>query len=318
MSRPPAEGDAGLVQVLAAGSQLDQDALASFVSYPLAKKAATVYFSTKATQPLHQASQAWLKAWATKTTQSDFVALHAESDSAQRAAAKTVLVNLFQRVRASNRQRRTSAAASAKAELLEDIERRSGMLDESELIELAADIAARHPTLAERRPYLRSFLQWEANCASLLRDLPGSSPRIVDAAERSRAVQAQIATEAAYAIWEEEYFASDQAALALGAKASNRQRVSALRKSSALLGVPHGNRYLYPRFQFDLGKQALFEEVAEVNTLLDAANDPWGVASWWLSSNGRLGMRPIDAVNTASSADGSLVAAARSLTEPVG
>lgn len=207
-------------------------------------------------------------------------------------------------------------ATRTKQEILRDLDRKAATLGAEDLIDVAARIASRHPNLAGRRPYLRSFLWWQVKSGNLMRHLPGEPARIVDAAERSRAVQSQIATEAGYAILEQEFFVSKQAALALGAKGSNREKVSALRKASALLGIPRGNRYLFPSFQFDPEKQAIFEEVRQVNQLLDSANDPWGVASWWLSSNGRLGARPLDAVNTGRAEE--VIAAARSLTEPLG
>ncbi len=206
--------------------------------------------------------------------------------------------------------------AYTKGEFLQDFERRAARLDLEDLLDIAARVASKHPSLRGRMPYLRSFLFWETKRTSLLKELHGKFARIVEAAQHSRAMQSQLATEAGYAILDQEFFVSKQAALALGAKGSNREKINALRKASVLLGIPRGNKYLYPTFQFDPEKRAIPEEVRQVNQLLDSANDPWGVASWWLSSNGRLGATPLEAVNTGRADE--VVAAARSLTEPMG
>ncbi len=190
------------------------------------------------------------------------------------------------------------------------------LLKSDDLIDVAAQLASKHPSLRNRLPRLRCLLRWEVQSASLLKDLPYGASRVIEASVHSRAVQNQIATEAGYAILEQEFFVSKQAALALGAKGSNREKVNALRKASVLLGIPRGNKYLYPTFQFDPTKQEIFEEVRQVNQILGSADDPWGVASWWLSSNGRLGTRPLDAINTGRVNE--VIAAARSLTEPMG
>jgi hypothetical protein len=53
----------------------------------------------------------------------------------------------------------------------------------------------------------------------------------------------------------------------------------------------------FPAFQFD-GSGRPFELVLEVNALLDAAEDPWGVADWWLGRNARLARTPADSIGT--------------------
>ena len=84
----------------------------------------------------------------------------------------------------------------------------------------------------------------------------------------------------------------------------------------ALPGLPSGRGYLYPAFQFDAARRDVAPEVRAVNEQLDAAGDPWGVASWWISRNDRLAARPRDLVGTERA--GELAAAARALTEPLG
>lgn len=71
-----------------------------------------------------------------------------------------------------------------------------------------------------------------------------------------------------------------------------------LRTEGKLIGLPVGGDYRYPAFQFDVETGAVRGLVAEVNALLGAPQDPWGVASWWLTDNGRLpeGTTPADLV----------------------
>ena len=51
-----------------------------------------------------------------------------------------------------------------------------------------------------------------------------------------------------------------------------------------------------PGFQFDAETAKVRPLVAEINHLLDARHDPWGVGSWWLSPSGWLpnGQSPAD------------------------
>jgi len=85
---------------------------------------------------------------------------------------------------------------------------------------------------------------------------------------------------------------------------------------SWLIGLPHGRGNLYPAFQFDPKRRDVFQEVRAVNEILDAAGDPWGVASWWISSNARLEARPVDLIGTDRSKD--VIAAAEAVVEPIG
>jgi hypothetical protein len=74
-----------------------------------------------------------------------------------------------------------------------------------------------------------------------------------------------------------------------------------------VLVVPHHGHLEAPRFQFD-DEGGVLPPVSEVNRSLDAADDPWGVASWWLSPHAGLHAIPADAVRTDSADD--VVAAA--------
>ncbi|MFD4183090.1 hypothetical protein [Rhodococcus sp. NPDC058514] len=59
----------------------------------------------------------------------------------------------------------------------------------------------------------------------------------------------------------------------------------ALRKRAGqIIGLKQGRRYRYPEFQFSLPEDAT-ELVHRSNIALGAEDDPWGVASWWLTPN---------------------------------
>lgn len=184
------------------------------------------------------------------------------------------------------------------------------------LIDTAALFAARHPSLRGRASDLRSLLAWEAAKGKIAIELAGGPRRVVTAAEIGEERQVRIAAEAIADVWQEKVLESRQVALALGVKETNREKVSSLRRRSWLLGVPRDQGYLYPAFQLDLVRRDLYPEVRQVNEILGAADDPWGVASWWLSTNDRLGARPADLVGTDRSEE--VVQAARAMTAPVG
>jgi hypothetical protein len=63
-----------------------------------------------------------------------------------------------------------------------------------------------------------------------------------------------------------------------------------------------------PAFQFGLDGHPI-RLVAQINRLLDAADDPWGVADWWLSRNAWLNAVPADLIG--SGQDEALTEAAR-------
>ncbi|MDH6291071.1 hypothetical protein [Rhodococcus opacus] len=63
----------------------------------------------------------------------------------------------------------------------------------------------------------------------------------------------------------------------------SRTLVKKLRDEGVLLGLPLGRRpdYHYPAFQFDTVHHRVWPIVAYANRQLGAAEDPWGVTSWW-------------------------------------
>ena len=126
----------------------------------------------------------------------------------------------------------------------------------------------------------------------------------------------ELQDEAIRTIWYEPMLEPEDAVAALGARPTHRMKLRRLREGSSLLGLAHGNRYLYPAFQFELKKRDVFPEVQTVNERLKAGLDPWGVASWWVSYNARLGERPADLVGTDRA--NHLTAVAEAVAEPLG
>lgn len=188
--------------------------------------------------------------------------------------------------------------------------------EESDLLDAAASLAARHHALEDDESRLRSWLALFALRSDLVRQLGGEPRQVLDEAGQALMAQARLQGEAIQTIWREPMLEPKDAAVALGARAANREKVRQYRERSWLLGLPSGRGYLYPAFQFDQERRDVFAEVRAVNERLEAASDPWGVASWWISPHARLGARPADLVGTRRGDD--LVAVAGAGTELVG
>ncbi len=186
----------------------------------------------------------------------------------------------------------------------------------SEPLDAAATLAARYEALVGEEDELRSWLGLLARRSEMTRAVAGAPARILDDLEQSMVEQARLRGEVMRTIWQEPMLTPAAAAVALGARKSNREKVRRHRERSWLVGLPSGGGYLYPAFQFDAERRDVFPEVRAVNERLDAAGDPWGVASWWISTHARLGARPADLVGT-DRADDLLKAAAAAL-EPIG
>lgn len=188
--------------------------------------------------------------------------------------------------------------------------------EESDVLDAAASLAARHQALEGDESLLRGWLALFVLRSDLVRQLGGEPRHVLDEAGQALVAQARLQGEAIQTIWREPMLEPKDAAVALGARATNREKVRQYRERSWLLGLPFGRGYLYPAFQFDHERRDAFAEVRAVNERLEAANDPWGVASWWVSRHARLGARPADLVGTHRGDD--LVAVAAAGTELVG
>jgi len=187
------------------------------------------------------------------------------------------------------------------------------------VLDAAAEVAAHHPDLEAIEAQVRTLLAVVAKRNEIVHGVAGEPRRSleVDHLADSTLTQARLAGEAIATIWEERMLEPKAAAVALGAKATNREKVRSYRERSWLLGLPRDRSYLYPAFQFDPRKRELYPEVRQVNELLEAAIDPWGAASWWVSPNDRLGGdRPLDLVGEVRAEE--VIRAAQAVVEPIG
>ncbi len=131
--------------------------------------------------------------------------------------------------------------------------------------------------------------------------------------------KARLEGEIQHGIFQEPLVAPTEAGSLAGSKSSTnlRQYAGKLRRKGVLLGIPHGNSHLYPLFQFDLEKHRVQPVVKEVNAMLFAYEDPWGVASWWFTEHEILGgARPVDLLATED--ESTLIVAVKADTAPVG
>jgi hypothetical protein len=113
---------------------------------------------------------------------------------------------------------------------------------------------------------------------------------------------------------------AEQVSQFLGSRSQNqRQYAAALRRRGELLGLPRGNRFVYPKFQFDPKTQQVHRVIGVVGEILHAGSDPWGAVSWWTSPNPRLPGRraPMDLLGGAD-ADTDLPSLARAVVDTVG
>ncbi len=205
---------------------------------------------------------------------------------------------------------------SSEMDVLSRFERMTADLDESQLLDVVVSLAARVRGLEGEQEEIRGLLHRLRSRNSVVSAIGGGPQRCLGEIERSLTEQIVIQGEARASIWSREMFESRAAAAALGAKPTNREKVRRYRERSWIIALPHGQRKLYPAFQFDLNRREVFPVVRAVNELLVARDDPWGVASWWVSRNARLGAAPAELVATGRSDD--LVAAAEAVIEPVG
>ncbi|GAA4748835.1 hypothetical protein GCM10023350_37270 [Nocardioides endophyticus] len=204
------------------------------------------------------------------------------------------------------RQRPRLVEADSDADVFAQVARDDLASSVQRAVELHAGIAAG----ARVRVYVASVL----NEGRLVDDLAGPAFDVIEHMDADRQHQLVIRSTAHRAVLDEPLLESTAVGEALGRSGTNgREAASKLRLAGRLVGIKQANRYLFPAFQIDLAHQRVAPVVAEVNQLLDAADDPWGVASWWISASPRLGGKaPRDLIGTADESDLVVLARAES------
>lgn len=113
---------------------------------------------------------------------------------------------------------------------------------------------------------------------------------MIEHLDSERQQQLLIRSAAHRAVLDQPMLESMAVAEALGQSGSSGlETVGKFRRASQVVGIRQGDRYLYPAFQIDVRNRRVAPVVAQVNELLSAVDDPWGMASWWISPSPRLG-----------------------------
>lgn len=207
--------------------------------------------------------------------------------------------------------------------LMAGFERLLESVGEEELVELLAGLVQRLPHLGAFHEEVTTLLRSGLARGGVTASIAGEPRRVLtedDVMTPDELLsEARIAGESRREVLREEMLDAAAVSRLLGSRSENlRQYANALRRRGDLIGIPHRNRYLYPAFQIDVDARRIDPLVQTINRLLGADEDPWGVASWWLSPNERLeGETPRDALSRPRQR-GRLPAIAEALVEPVG
>ncbi len=186
---------------------------------------------------------------------------------------------------------------------------------EEEFVRKIGAVLDELPHLAPYRWELVLAMESALNAQDAVAAMSGGPTEVLTLIHRENVVRAGARNK----VLDEPMLEAEGVADVLGSRSVNRkQSASRNRRGGALLGVPVANRYLFPAFQFDVAHQRIHPTAVEVNRLLGAADDPWGVASWWVSPNARLkGRRPADAL-AEKGCDDEVFGAARAVIAPIG
>lgn len=196
-------------------------------------------------------------------------------------------------------------------------------MDENELVAVLTRVIRSHPRLERFRDELLTVLQTALVRDDVAQAIAGEPRRVVTEDDVMTAdellAEARVAGEAHRTVLGEDMLDAAAVSKALGSRSTNlRQYANDRRRRGDLIGVPHRNQYLYPAFQIDRDAHRVDPVVQRVNRLLGADEDPWGVASWWLSPSGRLRGRPPRDCLDAPELRERLPEIAEALVEPLG
>jgi hypothetical protein len=198
----------------------------------------------------------------------------------------------------------------------------SGLADRKALVGLIEEMVAADSQLAEMAPsvgaLLRSRIAADAVTATFMLE-PAAAEDLDDAYAPDDILRiGRVRGQAEAAILGEPMLDPAHAAASMGSTSRNpREFARQLRARTDILALRVGNRYLFPAFQFNEARRELWPIAAEINGLLGATADPWGVASFWFARDARLGARPADLAADRAREDDIRAAAQRELA-PIG
>jgi hypothetical protein len=177
------------------------------------------------------------------------------------------------------------------------------------LIDVAASISNAPAGLVVVAPQLEELLRSAAAAGRVTREVAGE-PELLDDPEATVTADdpfrvARVRGELQHVIFSHELYSAAALGGVLGSQGGGaaRERARALRERGDVVGVPVGNAYAFPTFQVDVAHGRIFPIVVEINHLLGAGDDPWGVAAWWFAREARLAAVPADLVADAARAD---------------
>lgn len=164
-------------------------------------------------------------------------------------------------------------------------------LSNSELIDVLASELASRPEMRLVRNQVTALLAMAPTLTDRSQAAEVGAHLVDDAI-----AQAELEQAARRHILDHPMLTASQVAAVLRRDPADRSVASRLRAAGKVVALPVGNSYRYPAFQFDDTTASVREVVAAINARLDAAADPWGVASWWLTPSPRLrdGHTPAD------------------------
>ena len=201
------------------------------------------------------------------------------------------------------------------SELLRRLEE-DGPIEDRSWLDVAALLATRRDALETGEGLVRDWLALFVLRERLLGSVEVARDSVVDRVARFMSIQTELQREVIQTVWEQPMLRPAGVAAALGWRNAYHSRIRRYRLRSWLVGFLREGAYHYLSFQFDAERHEVFPEVRTINERFEAASDPWGVASWWISVNDRLSARPADLVGTDRARD--LLKAADAALEPIG
>lgn len=191
-----------------------------------------------------------------------------------------------------------------------------GLLTDRAWLDVAALLATRRDALETDEGLVRDWLALFLLRERLLGSVDAGGDSTVDRVADFIRTQTQLQREVIETVWRQPMLRPAGVAEALGWRNAYHPKIRRYRLRSWLVGFLREGAYHYPSFQFDAKRREVFPEVRKINMYFEAVSDPWGVASWWISVNDRLGARPADLVGTDRADD--LLKAADAALEPLG